>query len=155
MKLLIAGDGPHFSAVRARVHNTLQDRVQLLGHRNPVDVYHAADALLLPSAREGFSLVCAEGMSTGLPVLRTATAGTAELIVEGVTGRSTSIEHDAFLAAAETFLADPARLREMGHAAAAHIRGHLTFDRQLTDTLAMYRLRAGVKPASSTHSELA
>ena len=41
--------------------------------------------------REGFSLVCAEAMCTGLPVLRTRTAGTRELILEDQTGVSTPI----------------------------------------------------------------
>ena len=137
LRLVIAGEGPHEAAVRARLGD---DRVRLLaGRRDPVPVYHAADALLLPSGREGFSLVTAEAMSCGVPVLRTRTAGTTETVVEHVTGRSTPIEHDAFVTAAVAFLSDRSTLRRMGTAAAAHIRDRLTFDRQLRDTLAVYR----------------
>ena len=42
-------------------------------------------------------------MGVGVPVLRTRTSGTSELIVENVAGRSTPIEHDAFVAAAIEF----------------------------------------------------
>ena len=121
----------------------MQSRVQLLGHRDPLPIYEAADALLLPSLREGFSLVTAEAMSVGVPVLRTRTSGTGELIVENVTGRSTPIEHDAFVAAAIEFLADPIKLREMGAAGAKHVREHLTFDLQFDRTMAMYRRLLG------------
>jgi glycogen(starch) synthase len=111
----------------------------LLGRRDPLPLYHAADALLLPSEREGFSLACAEGMCTGLAVLRTATSGTGELIVEGVTGRSTAINHDAFVDAAISFLSDKAALVRMGQAAAEHVRTNYTFARQVDQTVALYR----------------
>src|SRR6185503_2037344 len=112
----------------------------LLGHRDPLPVYQAADAILLPSIREGFSLVCTEAMAVGTPALRTRTAGTQELIIEDVTGRSVEINHDRFVAAAVDFLSqDTATLRRMGATAAEHVRKNFTFDRQLDQTLALYR----------------
>src|SRR5690606_22400024 len=96
-------------------------------------------ALLLPSAREGFSYVCAEAMAVGTPVLRTRTSGTRGLILEGETGRSCPIDHESFVRAAADFLADRAALARMGIAAAEHVRAHFSFDRQLEQTLALYR----------------
>lgn len=140
VRFLLAGDGPNRSTVERRIAELgLRPRVTLLGDCNPLPLYHAADALLLPSAREGFAYVCAEAMSCGIPVLRTRTAGTEEMIIEGVTGRGCPIDHDAFLAAGQEFLADPASLARMGQAAAEHVRKHLTFDRQVEQTLALYR----------------
>jgi glycosyltransferase involved in cell wall biosynthesis len=140
LRVLLAGDGPHESDLRRRIEReNLAGRVRLLGHRDPLPLYHAADALLLPSQREGFSLVCAEAMCAGIPVLRTRTSGTADLIVEGVTGRSTEIDHDAFVSGAIEFLSNPAGLAEMGANAARHIRGNFTFARQLEQTIALYR----------------
>jgi glycosyltransferase involved in cell wall biosynthesis len=139
-KLLIAGSGPHEAAVRETIRSrNLSDRVILLGECDPLPIYQAADAALLPSLREGFSYVNAEAMSVGVPVLRTNTAGTQEMIIENVTGRSTPIEREAFIAAAMDFLSDRNKLREMGHAAAEHVRQNLSFDRQLSQTLALYR----------------
>jgi glycosyltransferase involved in cell wall biosynthesis len=145
LRILIAGDGPHEPIVRQRVvAENLSDRVRLLGRQDdPLAVYHACDALLLPSAREGFSLACAEAMCAGVPVLRTNTAGTAELIVEDITGRSVQIDRSAFLAAAERFLSDPEKLSEMGRAAARHIREHFTLERQVSETIRLYERLAG------------
>ena len=149
LKVLIAGDGPHESQFRKRIAaDDLNDRFLLLGHCDPLPVYRASDALLLPSAREGFSLVCAEAMSVGVPVLRTRTSGTRELIVEDVTGRSVPIEHGEFVRGAVEFLSLPGdTLRRMGAAAAAHVRTKFTFDRQLDQTLALYRKLATLSPA--------
>ncbi|MCS7034981.1 MAG: glycosyltransferase family 4 protein [Phycisphaerae bacterium] len=140
LRVFLAGDGPNAPALRQRIdEQNLHDRVRLLGEIDPLPLYHAADALLLPSAREGFSLVCAEAMSCGLPVLRTRTSGTTELILEGQTGCSTPIDRDAFLAAAIPFLSDRSRLRAMGATAAEHVRRNFTFRRQVERTIELYR----------------
>jgi len=144
LKVLLAGDGPNAAMLRDRIDaENLHDRVRLLGEIDPVPLYHAADALLLPSIREGFSLVCAEAMSCGLPVLRTRTTGSRETIIENATGRTTDIDHDAFVQGAIAFLSDRARLAEMGATAAAHVRAHLTHSMQVTRTLQLYREISG------------
>ena len=141
LHVIFAGEGPHEQSLKAQADRLrLSARTHVLGHRDPLVVYQAADALLLPSIREGFSLVCTEAMSVGTPALRTRTAGTQELIIENVTGRSVEIDHDRFVAAAVEFLAqDTPTLRRMGMAASEHVRKHFTFDRQLEQTLALYR----------------
>lgn len=140
LKILMAGEGPHEEPLRRRIREQrLSARVLLLGRRDPLAVYQAADAVLLPSAQEGFSLVCAEAMCVGRPVLRTRTAGTEEMIIEGVTGRSVPIDQRAFLDAAIPFLADRPALGTLGANAARHIRQNLTFDRQVERTLELYR----------------
>lgn len=138
--VLLAGEGPHEAFLKKRTElGEFGDRVKLLGHREPLAVYHAADALLLPSSREGFSLVTAEAMCAGLPVLRTRTSGTSGLVLENITGRSVEIDHDAFITTSIEFLRDDASLQRMGVAAADHVRANFTFDRQLEDTLMLYR----------------
>ena len=140
LKVILVGEGPHEIMLRRRMNQQdLQQRVVLLGHRDPLPIYHAADALLLPSQREGFSLVCAEAMSTGIPVLRTRTAGTDALIVENATGKSVPIDHDTFISTAIDFLSDRENLHRMGALAARHVHEHFTFDRQLADTIDLYR----------------
>jgi putative colanic acid biosynthesis acetyltransferase WcaF len=138
--VLMVGEGPHEPELRRRIAESgVQSTVSLLGYRDPLACYQAADLVLLPSAQEGFSLVCAEAMSVGVPVLRTRTSGTTELIVENVTGRAVPIQKDAFINAALAMLADPHALRRMGAAAAEHIRGRFSFDQQVNDTIALYR----------------
>jgi glycosyltransferase involved in cell wall biosynthesis len=78
-------------------------------------------------------------MCAGLPVLRTRTSGTKELIVEGATGRSVAIDRTEFIRGSIAFLSDRAALQRMGDSAAEHIRSNFTFDRQLSQTLALYQ----------------
>ena len=138
--LLIAGDGPHRQRLMARIrHERLADRVRLLGEIDPLPVYHAADALLLASAREGFSYVCAEAMACGVPVLRTRTSGTTETVLEGITGRAVDIDHEAFVRSAVAFVAqDLDTLRRMGQAAAEHAAQQFGLDRQIQQTIDLY-----------------
>jgi glycosyltransferase involved in cell wall biosynthesis len=140
LRLLLAGDGPERGAIEAAIQSRgLGGIISLLGDRDPLRVYEAADGLLLPSLREGFSLVAAEAMSVGIPVLRTRTSGTTETIVEGVTGVSTEIAHRAFVTGAVEFLGNAEKLQQMGAAAAGHVRRLLDFGRQLDETLLLYR----------------
>mgnify|MGYP001294690424 CR=1 FL=1 len=148
LRILLAGDGPDAPRLRDRIDaENLHDRVRLLGEIDPLPLYQSADALLLPSGREGFSYVCAEAMCVGVPVLRTRTSGTTATVVEGLTGRSTPIDRDAFVAAAIEFLSDQPRLREMGRAAAEHVRVNLNFREQVTRTLDLYRRLTRLAPS--------
>jgi glycosyltransferase involved in cell wall biosynthesis len=140
LRVLLVGGGPNEGALRHQVEKMgLASRIFVLGYRDPLPIYQAADALLLPSLREGFGLACGEAMSVGVPVLRTRTSGAHLQIVENVTGRSTPIDHDAFVAAAKDFLRDPQQLARMGEAAARHVREHFPFQMQLNQTLDLYR----------------
>lgn len=138
--VLLVGEGPHESRLREEIAaRDLLRHVHILGYRDPLSVYHAIDALLLPSAQEGFSLVCLEAMSCGRPVLRTRTAGTQEMIVEQVTGVSVPVDREAFIEGALEFLTDVDALRTMGASAARHVRSRLTLDRQVDATAALYK----------------
>ena len=140
LHIVIQGDGPDAPALRDCIaRDNLASRVTLLPAGDPTPTYAACDALLLPSGREGFPLVCVEAMSVGRPVLRTRRGGWQEQIVEGETGRSATIERAAFVEMALDALADRAALRRMGEAAAKHVRKHFTFAHQLDQTLALYR----------------
>jgi glycosyltransferase involved in cell wall biosynthesis len=140
LRVLLVGGGPNEAPLRDRIEKMgLKSRVSILEYGDPLPIYRAADALLLPSLREGFGLACGEAMSVGVPVLRTQTSGASLQIIENVTGRSTPIDHDAFVAAATEFLRDPAALARMGEAAAKHVRENFPFQRQISETLDLYR----------------
>ncbi|MFN7134848.1 MAG: glycosyltransferase, partial [Myxococcales bacterium] len=62
-------------------------RIRLLDHVEGVsDLYCAADALLLPSIVEGFSLVTLEALAFGLPLVLTDVGGARELLDDPVMG---------------------------------------------------------------------
>lgn len=140
LRILMVGNGPYEDVLRQRIEReNLSQQVRLMGWCDPLPLYQAADALMLPSPKEGFSLVCAEAMCAGLPVLRARTSGTAALILEHVTGVSVPIERQAFLQAGIDFMSDPQALTRMGTAAAEHIRKNFTFDHQIEQTVELYR----------------
>lgn len=153
--VVMAGGGPDKPLLEQRIYRLgLSRRIRLLDYTDPLIIYQAADLLLLPSAREGFSLVCAEAMCTGCAVVRTRTAGTDEMIIEGVTGRSCPIDRQAFIETALRTLRNRLAMHRMGQTAAEHIRRELTFQRQLQATIDLYRHLAGQVPLSPASPSL-
>ena len=140
LHLLYAGAGPERGDLEQfAVREGISDRVHFVGEVDPLPVYQAADLLLLPSEREGFSLVCAEAMSVGVPHVRTRTSGTRELTIENQTGVSVEIDRTAFVGATMRLLNQPQELRRMGEAGARLVREKFTFERQVEQTIALYR----------------
>ena len=82
--LLIAGDGPEKSALKALAQGLgLADRVHWAGVVPQVDLkwwYSAADVLALCSNREGWANVLLEAMACGTPVIATDIWGTPEVV---------------------------------------------------------------------------
>jgi glycosyltransferase involved in cell wall biosynthesis len=87
-QLRIVGEGP----LRPRLEQLIQrlnlsDAVELLGMREDIpDLLASSHLLWHLSQSEGFSLVIAEAMATGLPVVGADVRGIREIVVEGVTG---------------------------------------------------------------------
>jgi len=79
-RLVVAGSGAELPAWRGRAASSgLAGRVEFLGFRGDVpDLLRAADAHVLPSRYEGYSLATQEALCCGLPAFVTATAGIAE-----------------------------------------------------------------------------
>jgi glycosyltransferase involved in cell wall biosynthesis len=80
----------------------LKDRIQFLGELAPGDVamlMRRCGLLVVPSRRETFSLVTAEALASGLPVVATRCGGPEE-IVTAETGELASVDDPASLAVA-------------------------------------------------------
>jgi glycosyltransferase involved in cell wall biosynthesis len=77
VNLLVMGDGPE----REYLAQFETQHIKLAGFRNDVvDFYGAADALVITSQREGFSLSLIEALQAELPVLSTPVSGSASLL---------------------------------------------------------------------------
>jgi len=76
-RLVIVGDGPEASALRARAAaNGVADRVHLLGERSDVPRLLAdSDLFVLSSRNEGMANVMLEAMAAGVPVVATDVSG--------------------------------------------------------------------------------
>ena len=117
--LVLLGDGSRQASLMALAAELgIADNVAWLGRR-PASRYLASfDLLALPSRYEGFSLMPLEAMHAGVPIICTPVGGTAEAVVDRVTGLVVPVDDVAALAAAILALAaDPARRAAMGAAA--------------------------------------
>ena len=111
--LIVAGDGPDAASIRTVAADVLGERALLVGwEADPqrlATLYAAADALVLPSRREGFPTVVGEALACGTPVIASDVGGIAELVVDGRSGWLVPPGDDAALEAAlADALASPA-----------------------------------------------
>jgi len=116
----------------------LDNRVEFLGERSPAEVageMRRSAMLVVPSRRETFSLVTAEALASGIPVVATRCGGPEEFVTPEV-GRLVAVDDAAALAAGIEFVLEkrdqfsPATLRnwavsQFGRAIAAKRIGEL------------------------------
>ncbi len=117
-ELVVAGDGDRAPYQALADSLGVGDAVHWLGVTSDVAVvYELADAFVLPSSYETFSLVTFEAAASGLPLLACPVSGVRELLRDGENGFV--IDRDpAALAERLRLLADDAALRErLGRAA--------------------------------------
>jgi glycosyltransferase involved in cell wall biosynthesis len=103
-RAVLAGDGPTLPAIRRLVaEQELADVIVLPGNLGPEAIRHtlgAATASVLCSTWEGMPTAVLEAMATGVPVVATDVNGTADLVVDGKTGRRVPVGAPGPLAAA-------------------------------------------------------
>ncbi len=80
-------------------------------------VYAAADAFVLPSSYETFSLVAFEAAASGLPVIASDVNGVRELITSGESGYLVEPRAEEIAARLRELAADPGLRARLGAAA--------------------------------------
>ena len=82
--LVVVGDGDAVGARRRAESVGVADRLRLVGETDqPERYYAAADAFVLPSAYESFSMAAYEAAASRLPVVATAVGAIPELVAGG------------------------------------------------------------------------
>ncbi len=116
--LVVAGEGDERRYRALARAAGVGDAVRWLGVSRDVGlVYALADAFVLPSSYETFSLVSFEAAASALPVLATPVNGVRELIVDGRNGFLISDEPSEIAARLRLLAADPALRSRLGGAA--------------------------------------
>jgi len=110
LRLRVIGGGAQLPAMEAYIaEQGLTDAVMLLGpqpkQRIATELQHST-ALLHPSAYETFSVVCAEALCCGVPVMASAVGALPELITPD-NGRLVANTPEDWTAALEQWLTDP------------------------------------------------
>jgi putative membrane protein len=131
LHLLCAGKGPDRDAVIA----LLGDRATCPGVLDPATLaraYASADLCAQPAVIEELSNAVLEAASSGLPLIVAAGSGSERFLVEGKTGLvARDATPEAWAAALEELLSDPARLAAMGRDAHAWSLAHAPSWRQV------------------------
>jgi glycosyltransferase involved in cell wall biosynthesis len=120
----LVGAGRSESVLRRVAEMYQLGAVHFAGFANDiVEIWRSHHALLLPSRIEGLPLVAVEAMLVGRPVIATAVAGNAEIVIDGRTGFLAEAPTVAALdAAMERAWQERSQLKRMGEQAAEHIR---------------------------------
>lgn len=110
------GGGECLAEMRDFAQEHLGARAELLGQIDAIPEFlAAADFFAFPGIEEGFGLVFVEAQAAGLPVVAFLGRGSADAVIEGVTGFLTpSMHEEAFALALRRLLADSALRRRMG-----------------------------------------
>jgi glycosyltransferase involved in cell wall biosynthesis len=141
--LKIIGDGPLADGVRSRSARLAGvDFVGRQSHEQVLAAMQNAELLVFPSLwPEGFPLVIAEAMASGLPVLCGDFGGPASLISPGATGIHFRSGDPADLTSKLRWMLDhPAEVRSMGDRARQVYECQLTADRNYELLMQSYRM---------------
>jgi glycosyltransferase involved in cell wall biosynthesis len=103
-------------------------------------IYHAADALVVPTRFENFGYVTLEAMACGVPVIGFARGGTAELCVDGETALLCEVDDIESLATNARRLAGNNNLRQrLGLNARKRAVEHYSENRFVAAYLSLYQ----------------
>jgi glycosyltransferase involved in cell wall biosynthesis len=148
--LLVAGDGP----LRAEVDRRAGPAVRVLGFRDDPEVLlAAADALVMPSRREGVSMAVLEAMGRAVPVVAAGSPGNAETLADA--GLLTPVGDSVALSRALAALAaDPARRADLGARGRTRVGIEFSAERMVAATRTVYEqaLRAPGPAGAAEHA---
>ena len=150
----IVGDGPLRADLEARAAGDgLGEVVRFLGQRSDVpDLMERFDCFVLSSVIEGMPNALLEAMALGRPVVTTSAGGSAEVVVDGVSGLVVPPRDARAIADAVTrVLRDPDLAARLGSAAEIRVRDHFGVEAMLSALDELYRselARAGIAIAA-------
>ena len=141
VRCLLIGDGEDREKLRAfSASLNITDKVLWLGKRMDIpELLSASDIFVLSSNWEGMPNVILEAMASELPVVATNVPGTAELLLDGITGFLVSIgDSDALAERLLILTRDPGLGKCMGKAGRDFCEKEFSLEQMVTNTSALY-----------------
>ncbi|WP_162604978.1 glycosyltransferase family 4 protein [Geomonas terrae] len=148
VKLLIVGDGPLDSVLKARVSQAgLGSRVLFLGRRSDVrKILSMIDIFLLPSLQEGLPMALLEAMACGKAVIASKVGDAKNLVTSGTNGLLVHpCDTDGLAAAIETLLANPSLVAKLGRQARRTVVEQFSSSRMTAQYCELYDRLLGPK----------
>jgi glycosyltransferase involved in cell wall biosynthesis len=142
-RLLLAGGGPLRESLERRARALgVEASVVFTGYvaeRDKADHFNLGDVFCFPSAMEGFGLVVAEAMSSGLPVVVSNRGSIPEVVVDGEGGFVCDpAEPRRFAERLLLLLGDPALREKLGRANAERAERLYRWERCVDGTRRVY-----------------
>lgn len=135
-RLLLSGAGPNPPPIH-------QEAIDVRGPQASVwPLICAADLVVVPSRRAGFSLVAAESMMAGIPVLFRKAGGLCDMAEDGINGFFFSEDDGLGAAVVEALTTDMTR-DSVARAGQLRAQARFGFDRYARETAHLYREVAG------------
>lgn len=141
LRLVLLGGGPMFEEVgRAVAEMGLSAQAWLPGPRHDVaEILRQFDVFVLPSLNEGISNTILEAMASAVPVVASRVGGTPEIVREGRTGFTYSLQDETELTLRLRAYVEDAALREQhGSNARAIVEQHHSLDSMVRKYLDVY-----------------
>jgi glycosyltransferase involved in cell wall biosynthesis len=145
--VVLVGGGNLEAMLRSRAAELgVAERVRFAGEQvNVTDLLPAFDVFAQPSLSEGLSIALLEASASGLPIVATDVGGNREIVQDNATGLLVpSGDAGALGGALDALLADPARRRAYGFAAAKWAEDHASVATMRTRYDALYRAALGI-----------
>jgi glycosyltransferase involved in cell wall biosynthesis len=137
--VVLVGSGEREAELR-RVAAPIVENVLFLGERRDVStILGGTDVVVLPSWTEALPTVLLEAAAVGLPVVATKVGGTAEIVIDGVTGYLVPPgDSDALGRRIVDLLMEPDASRAMGLRASRRVKSRFSIQRQAAETALVY-----------------
>lgn len=140
VRLVLAGVDPQSRLARMASDAPGRHAVVCLPFTSDVrPIYELLDLVLLPSRSEGLSQGLLEAMALGKPVIASAATGNLDLVTDGVDGCLVQpLEPEAWAAAIDKLLEDPALANRLGAAGRHTARSTFSLEHTVERTARLY-----------------
>ncbi|MGA8276225.1 MAG: glycosyltransferase [Thermoplasmata archaeon] len=141
---IVGGAGPEERAVRARLaeDDRLRSRVRYIGpvaEEEKPALLSQSDVFVLPSTSDTSSVALLEAMACGTTVVAPSTGGAAELVRDGVTGRTVAVlEGGALSRTLVELIEDPAQRHALGARARDEVARNASLESMARRFISLY-----------------
>ncbi len=141
VQFVVAGEGWLRDQLTALIERLgVGDRVTLLGwHEDIAGLLAALDVFVMPSSYEGCPYALLQAMAAGTPIVASATADIADIIVDGTSGRLAPVgDAQALSETIKQVLADRQSSRQMANRAQQLVRQEYKLESMIARTAQLY-----------------